>query len=229
MQGSFALRTNVAALTVALALSACAAGATHVPPEGVVSGLGTEVFAENFDKGAPWGEGRGEACKRSYENGRLVVENVAESGTCELNLWLVGPLSPHVRIELTAGFVDGSENQDFGLKFGYKPLPGAGFHTFTIKAQGVYGISSYDGESTWESLTGWRPDPFVYTGDRRENRLALEIRGRELRYFSNGAQLGVLELVHEPEGYIGLYLDAPGLIVRFDELRVVTLPVAAGQ
>ena len=197
--------------------------------EGVVSGLGTEYFAENFDEGAPWGEGTGSACSREYQDGRLLVRNVSEAGTCELDLWLVGPLPPRVRVEVTAGYAEGPENADFGLKFGYKPLPEAGFHTFTVKAAGVFAIAGYDGSAEWENLTGWRPDPFVYAGAGRANKLALEIRGRELRYFANGALLGHLELEHAPEGYIGLYLDAPGLAVSFDDFRVVNLPVSAGE
>lgn len=228
MMESFVLHTRIAAAAL-LALAGCAAGAAQTPEVGVVSGLGTEVYAENFDEGAPWGAGTGGACERRYRDGHFVVTNISQAGTCELNLWLVGPLSPHVRIELTAGFVDGPGSEDFGLKFGYKPLPGAGFHTFTIKGDGVFGIARYDGVANWENLSGWRPDPFVYTGHRRENRLVLEIRGREIRYFANGAQLGQMELEHEPEGYIGLYLNAPGLVARFDEFRVVTLPVATPQ
>lgn len=229
MERNFELATKplVLGCTLAFLLAACAQAAGRESVEkNVVSGLGTEFYSQDFNEGAPWGRVTGESCERAYEDGHLVVTNVSEGGTCELNLWLVGPLAPRVRIELTAGFVSGSENADFGLKFGYKPLPDAGFYTFTVKADGVYAIARYDGIGQWESLTGWRPDPFVYGGQERENHLALEIRGRELRYFANGAQLGSIELEHPPEGYVGLYLDAPGLSVRFDDFRVVNLPVA---
>ncbi|MCB0219432.1 MAG: hypothetical protein KDH09_07050 [Chrysiogenetes bacterium] len=212
---------------LALAIAGCARPVVREESTGVVSGLGTEFFSENFDKGEPWGQGKGSACERSYAEGRLVVQNVSEDRTCELDLWLVGPLPPRVRIELSAQYVDGPESADFGLKFGYKPLPEAGFHTFTVKAGGVFSVASYNGTGQWENLTRWRPDPFVYTGRGRANKLALEIRGRELRYFANGALLGQLELAHAPEGYVGLYLDAPGLVVHFDDFRVVNLPVSA--
>ena len=228
MAGSFVLRTKLTGLLVvlALAIAGCAKPVVREENTGVVSGLGTEFFAENFDEGEPWGQGKGSACERSYAEGQLVLANVSEDKTCELGLMLVGPLPPRVRIEFSARFVDGPDNADFGLKFGYKPLPEAGFHTFTIKASGVYSVAAFDGKGQWENLTGWRPDPFVYAGGRRANKLALEIRGRELRYFANGALLGQLELEHAPEGYVGLYLDAPGMVVHFDDFRVVNLPVS---
>ncbi|MBI1749310.1 MAG: PEGA domain-containing protein [Acidobacteria bacterium] len=160
-------------------------------------------------------------CRTFYSQGGYVVRNVSQlSSVCYLNYSLLGILPANVRIDSDVTLLAGATNSLFGLRFGARA--GDSFYVFGISGDGSYKLSRFE-EGKWRDLVAWTKDDIVKTGAQVLNHLAVEIRGRTIRYFIDGRHLGSVDVTADVEGTFGLHVDTPGMEVLFDNLRIISL------
>lgn len=193
------------------------------PPAAEAAGAsGGVLFEDDFRSARRWLESSEPPCQAVYTEKGLLIRNIAASGTCEENLLAAGQFPAHVRIEASLRKVEGPSDRDYGLKFGFGAEPGAPYFTFTVKGDGSFALAWYGG--IWKTLLPWQMAPNARPPPEGAVRhLAAEVRGRQIRVFLDGREQGKARAAGNVAGYVGFYLDAPGLAVEFTHLRVASI------
>jgi hypothetical protein len=192
-------------------------GGTAGPP-----GAGRVIFEDDFRSKRQSLEWPGPDCKSSYGDGGFIIENVRQWGTCSLPLRAAAEFRASVRIELSARLRRGPQNHGYGLMFGHSG-DGPPLYTLLVAADGRQGVFLLQKNQDWKPLLDWKPDPVVKRGYGATNRLAVEVQGRTIRASVNGTQVGSVQAPAEVGGYVGMFVDAPGMEVVFSDLRVTEL------
>ncbi|MFQ5926615.1 MAG: serine/threonine protein kinase [Terriglobia bacterium] len=182
--------------------------------------LGRLLYEDSFDSTRKHREKTGRYCKTRYGDGGFIVRNVTTKSTCHWNLWgTVGFLPSAVRIELSVRLLKGAKNQQFGLKFGNLSKESKFYYIFGTSGDGSYSLWRRENQK-WHYPTGWLKNPVVRSGYGVTNRLAVEVRDNTIRYYVNGKYLGRWRAGADVRGYIGFFINTPGMEVTFDNLRV---------
>jgi hypothetical protein len=165
-----------------------------------------------------------ETCRNTVQNGAYRVENVATRATaCEWFLFssarkVEGPARLSARIRL----VEGLASEPVGLIFGISDAPTSEFYVFEVDGLGRYKLVRHTDQG-WTELTPWTRRGEVHAGVGSENELAVEIEGSWAHLYVNGGFLRSVALPASPLGTVGLYVDEPGQVALFDDLRLVEL------
>lgn len=168
----------------------------------------------------------GSYCRTRYRDGGFAVRNVNESGgSCRLNLRTFGTLPPRVRISVTTRHLAGDPASSHALVFGIAPGPVADYFALLVDGEGEWRMNRYrDG---WADLMPYASNPAVEAGPGSSNRLTVELAGRSIRYWVNGAYLGEHRSDRDAGGGLGVYVSNPGAAVLVDDLVIEELPGAA--
>ena len=215
----------VCSLAMALAaLTPTAAAVAQVPP--VISNLGTtgqplvtDGLARMDDFDDAYGFGR-------HAGTGFVIS--ARQGMARW-MWYNGALPSNVRIEVSVSLVGGPTNTGFGLAFARPSREAREWMTFYVAGDGHYKLTGFDGSDA----IPWRLSPAVQQGVGAQNRLAVEVRGRNVTLFLNGVMVDSYVADREVAGSLGAVLSQ-GVEVRFDDLRAYgiagsTVPVPAAS
>jgi hypothetical protein len=165
--------------------------------------------------------GGGVVCRTSYGDQGYVVENVAARGLCDLPLVSVGTFGSQVRIEVELQLRAGVLDHSFGVLLGRPSDARDPTYVGAIDGQGTFQFARRQG--AWQRLTRLFIHDAVRKGAGAWNRLAIEVRGRTLRGYVNGVEVGRADAAADVAGIIGFYVDEPGMVVVFRNLRVVEL------
>lgn len=182
--------------------------------------FGPRVLFEDDFKERQWPTGAFTLCRTSYDDRGFAVESVSSSEPCVFRLGRA--FAADVRIEVAARLRRGSRERAYGLAFGMPLDVGRSvFSTFTLTANGTYRLAQ------WRGRWSYPIPPTVAAAIRTEygaaNRLAVEVRGRNVTCYINGKRLETARTTDEAAGAIGFYVDGRGMDVVFTELRVIEL------
>jgi hypothetical protein len=141
--------------------------------------------------------------------------------------WAVAPQLENLdnfAVEVDTRRVSGPEDNDFGLLVRYQEDSDE-FYALTISSDGFYTVQLWQGEQ-WEELVKWAESPAILKGEKAINRLKVECRGAEMRFFVNGTLLIALQDSTLNGGTLGLIagsFDIGDVAIRFDNFRVQAL------
>jgi hypothetical protein len=162
----------------------------------------------------------GQFCSNRYGDVGYIVKNVAKQGTCEFNLFHLGTFPNPVRVEVSIRRLGGPQDEGAGIKFGMATKETAlEAFNFTLDATGRYSLWHKKGQ--WNALIDRTRD--ATAANNALNTLAVEIAGTTIRCYLNGRLVGSAVAPEAPQGYIGFFIDAPGVEVAFSNLRVLEL------
>lgn len=179
------------------------------------------VIEDDFERYHHWSvHPNHPSVKTYYAYGGYVVENVTRNLSALQGFWKLGVVQSHAKIELTLSQLTGTTDQPFGLMFGATDSKFRNAYTFGLRSDGIYMVD-YWVDNKQQKFIQWRPDPIIRTGLGQKNRLKLEINGRTITYYINDKQLGNYTADNEVTGFIGVYLNWPGMKAVYDDLKVV--------
>lgn len=129
-------------------------------------------------------------------------------------------------IEVDVRQVEGPLDNNFGVFVRY--LEGDeqySYYWFQISADGYYSVDlKWQGE--WNALVGWEESAAIYTGLGITNRIKVVCSGGQFNFYVNDVHLVDVYDGTIGRGSIGLAagaFDEPGVVVRFDDVRVYEL------
>jgi hypothetical protein len=181
------------------------------------------LFEDDFsDPKSGWGT----RTVPNYEVGYVDGEYGIVVHKTQQEAWAVAPqLSlDNFSVQVDARRVSGPEDNDFGLLVRYQE-DSDDFYALTISSDGFFSAQLRQGEA-WEELVKWTESPAIQKGEKAINRLKVECRGAEMRFYANGALLITLQDSTLSGGTLGLMagtFDIGDVAIRFDNFRVQAL------
>lgn len=179
------------------------------------------IIADDFETTHHWAEHPNHSSVKTYYGyGGYVVENVTKNLSALWGFWKLGVVQPKSTIEITVQQLAGTLDQPFGLMFGATDPKFRNAYTFGIRCDGIYMLDQWV-DNKQQKFIQWRQDSAINTGLGKKNHLRLDINGRKITYSINNKQLGHYTADNEVAGFIGVYLNWPGMKSVFDDLKVV--------
>jgi hypothetical protein len=124
-------------------------------------------------------------------------------------------------IRVDARQVEGPQDNNFGILVRYQE-GGEDFYWFQISGDGYYSVDLMRA-GEWITLVGWEESEAINQGIGATNRLMLVCDGSQFDLFVNDRWLTSVSDSTFSSGNIGLAVgafDEPGVVVRFDNLKV---------
>lgn len=178
------------------------------------------VISDDFETNRYWPEyPNGHDVVNYYGQGGFVVENVTKDRAATWGFWKLGVVQASAKIEITTKQLAGAMNQPVGMLFGGSDTDYKSAYFFGITADGYY-ILVKQALGKQEKLIQRRQSSVVKKGLGATNRLRVQIDGPAISYFINDLQLGRYTADKEVEGFIGIFLNWPGMKAVFDDLIV---------
>jgi hypothetical protein len=166
--------------------------------------------------------GRGKACAWSSGPAGLRLTSVASSGPCDLRFEDLPLLPLDFRIEVTASLESGTPDRGFGLYWGAADLL-----YFFVRANGNYEIGTMLAGATEMPFFSLQMPGIVAPGYKAVNRLAFDVHRGDLGTttlgYVNGRYAALTNAAPHDPGFVGVFLEAPGMTVVFSNLRVSRL------
>ena len=134
-------------------------------------------------------------------------------------LWSAESVPNSVRIEVTATHLGGPLERGYGVTFARRSREGdQPWCTMYIETSGSYKL-----RCGTEDVIPWRTHAALARGKGARNRLAIELRGRQVVLFANDTRLDQWTADRDVSGFLGLSLGSE-MEVRFEGMRVLDLP-----
>jgi hypothetical protein len=192
------------------------------PTPAVVPPAATTLFEEGFEAPDSWSV---------YDDGDTWAEFAAEEyrlGIRRPNYVTWGtpedlPQFTDFSIEVDARQVEGPLNNNLGLVVRYQD--DYNFYWFQISSDGWYAVDMLQA-GEWVSLVSWKQSPAIQQGPGAVNRLRLQCDGSRFDFYANDTYLATVSDASYATGSIGLAAgayDEPGVVIHFDNLRVMDL------
>jgi hypothetical protein len=150
-----------------------------------------------------------------------VVENVAARGFCDLPLLSAGSFAGPIRVKVSLMLRRGAFDQSFGVFFGRADASQTPMYLAAIDGQGTFQFSRRD--ATWQRLSRLRIHPSIRRGAGAWNRLTIDVRGQTMVGMVNDQRTERSDALAPIAGRIGLFVNAPGMIVVYRDLEVTEL------
>ncbi len=181
------------------------------------------LFEDDFIRRKDAWVGDNNICNARYADVGYLVTNTSPKGTCEPSRSMAGVLADNVRIELSVTLRAGATNHLFGLKFARPTLDNnENYMIFGINGDGSWRLAQYQ-NNDWKYVIDWTSDSGIKTGHGATNHLAVEVSGRRVRCYINDKFLSAGTALSDTKGYIGMFLNTPGMEVSFTNLKVAAL------
>jgi hypothetical protein len=196
-------------------------GAVAPPPAtSGQQGAGSVILDQSVWTNADWGASG--SCKVTFAIATLTIQNGAQKGFCIVPLVQPSSVPAHVRIELTLSLLAGATDSDIGFSFGGHYVGNDYyFYLFGVDGNGSFDVTSRT--AAWNDIKPWTRSSYVNSGYNSVNTMAVEIHGTSFSYSVNGQVLGNVTATASLDGQVGLYLNAPGMKVQFDHMRITDL------
>ncbi len=129
-------------------------------------------------------------------------------------------------IEVDVRQVEGPLENNFGVLVRYREDDEQySYYWFQISGDGFYSVD-LKWQDEWVPLVDWEPSAAIYTGLGVTNRIRVVCSGSQFSFYANGAHLVDLFDDTLDRGSIGFAagtFEEPGVVVRFDDLKVYEL------
>jgi len=183
-----------------------------------ISTAGEVLFADDFsDPDSGWDVYADDEVEKDYQNGRFVIKVFAE----DMLTWSNANRSfDDFVLKVDATQVAGPDDNAYGVFFRYQD--NTNFYQFAISGDGYFMVSKWvDDELTF--LHDWEESSAIRQG-QATNRLTVECRGSNMRFFINGKKVAELTDDAFNVGDIALFAasigDKKDVHVAFDNLEV---------
>jgi hypothetical protein len=144
--------------------------------------------------------------------------------SCYFGLLDAGFLQENVRIAFTATLIAGEAGMYFGLLFGASDTSFLRKHAVLISGEGHYMIVEPDPDGGSQSRLVENLDSnYIVRGTGVRNSVRIDIRDRTVEFFVNQEKMTTVSTREPARGFLGLYLNQPGISVLYDEIRVERL------
>lgn len=161
-------------------------------------------------------------CHQSYEPSGYVVASISSDRVCDASVGPAGDLPAHVRIEVSVALRKGDNNATFSVYFGFVGGDAQAHYHFSLTPDGKFSVTFLTGGDRVYPFSV-REDSSVLQGLNASNRLAIEIRGGQARFFINGKEVGSILARTPITGGMGFGMDEKGAEAIFSDLLITDL------
>jgi hypothetical protein len=166
----------------------------------------------------------GKLCRATHGDGGLIVAALEKGAPCQFMPDPSRNLSTSYRIEAAQRLRQGPQGEHFGIFFGdHADTNRVSYLTVTMTNSGVVALEYLDAGSKWNRIPAVSPAPKPRVTPGAINRVAVEVRDKEVRAFINGELFASGVSPVPVDGRVGVYVDEVGQEVVFSEFRISSL------
>ncbi len=188
--------------------------------------LSRTIVESDLVKGKAFSPFSDSTCSAGYVADGFQIENLSKTDSCHLSFI---PLAGHgdVRIESSVRLALGNPQKSYGIVFGRTDEKDR-FYLFLLAGEGKYSLyqvadSGSGRADRFHPLIPWNFSSLVRTNTGARNRIAVEVRNRQIRCYVNDSFVGEATAPRIVRGFAGLFVEGTGMRVVYSDFKISEL------